>query len=57
MILKIVIKPGMMARAFNLSIWEAGAGKYVSSRPAWSIVYIVPPGEPELHSEPLSRRK
>lgn len=57
MILKIVIKPGMMARAFNLSIWEAGAGKYVSSRPAWSIVYIVPPGELELHSEPLSRRK
>jgi hypothetical protein len=29
-------KPGMMAHAFNPSTWEAEAGGFLSSRPAWS---------------------
>jgi hypothetical protein len=28
--------PGMVAHAFNPSIWEAEAGGFLSSRPAWS---------------------
>jgi hypothetical protein len=30
------IKPGMVAPAFNPSTWEAEAGRFLSSRPAWS---------------------
>jgi MHC class I antigen len=29
-------KPGMVVHAFNLSTWEAEAGGFLSSRPAWS---------------------
>jgi hypothetical protein len=29
-------KPGMVAHAFNPSTWEAKAGGFLSSRPAWS---------------------
>jgi hypothetical protein len=28
--------PGVVAYAFNPSIWEAEAGGFLSSRPAWS---------------------
>jgi major histocompatibility complex class I len=28
--------PGMVAHAFNPSTWEAEAGGFLSSRPAWS---------------------
>jgi hypothetical protein len=28
-------KPGMVAHAFNPSTWEAEAGGFLSSRPAW----------------------
>jgi hypothetical protein len=28
--------PGMVVQAFNPSTWEAEAGKFLSSRPAWS---------------------
>jgi major histocompatibility complex class I len=28
--------PGVVAQAFNPSIWEAEAGEFMSSRPAWS---------------------
>jgi major histocompatibility complex class I len=33
---KQLMKPGVVAHAFNLSIWEAEAGGFLSSRPAWS---------------------
>jgi hypothetical protein len=29
-------KPGMVAHAFNPSTWESEAGRFLSSRPAWS---------------------
>jgi hypothetical protein len=28
--------PGMVAHTFNPSTWEAKAGRFLSSRPAWS---------------------
>ena len=31
-----VLKLGMVAHTFNLSTWEAEAGKFLSLRPAWS---------------------
>jgi hypothetical protein len=33
---KVCGKPGMMAHSFNPSTWEAEAGGFLSSRPAWS---------------------
>jgi hypothetical protein len=33
---KSCVKPGMVAHAFSLSTWEAEAGGFLSSRPAWS---------------------
>jgi hypothetical protein len=41
--------------AFNPSTWEAEAGKFLSSRPAWSTERV--PGQPGLHRETLSRKK
>jgi hypothetical protein len=35
-ILKELNKPGVVAHAFNPSTWEAEAGRFLSSRPAWS---------------------
>jgi hypothetical protein len=29
-------KPGVVAHTFNPSTWEAEAGRFLSSRPAWS---------------------
>jgi hypothetical protein len=34
--LKYINKPGVVAHAFNPSTWEAEAGGFLSSRPAWS---------------------
>jgi hypothetical protein len=34
--LKEIEVPGMVAHAFNPSTWEAKAGRFLSSRPAWS---------------------
>ncbi|WP_353803043.1 hypothetical protein, partial [Acinetobacter baumannii] len=44
-----------MAHAFNPSTWEAEAGGYLSSRPAWSTESV--PGQPGLHRENLSQKK
>jgi hypothetical protein len=36
LILNVFLKPGTVAHAFNPSTWEAEAGRFLSSRPAWS---------------------
>jgi hypothetical protein len=45
----------VVAHAFNPSTWEAEAGRFLSSRPAWSTKLV--PGQPGLHRETLSRKK
>jgi hypothetical protein len=47
-------EPGVVAHAFNPSIWEAEAGGFLSSRPAWSTEWV--PGQPGLYRETLSRK-
>jgi hypothetical protein len=32
----VVVMLGVVAHAFNPSTWEAEAGEFLSSRPAWS---------------------
>jgi hypothetical protein len=32
----VALELGMVAHAFNPSTWEAEAGRFLSSRPAWS---------------------
>jgi hypothetical protein len=44
----------VVAHAFNPSTWEAEAGRFLSSRPAWSTGRV--PGQPGLHRETLSRK-
>jgi hypothetical protein len=45
--------PGVVAHTFNPSTWEAEAGGFLSSRPAWSTKWA--PGQPGLYRETLSR--
>jgi hypothetical protein len=42
----------VVAHAFNPSTWEAEAGGFLSSRPAWSTEWV--PGQPGLYKETLS---
>jgi hypothetical protein len=51
---KCPVSPGVVAHTFNPSTWEAEAGGFLSSRPAWSTEWV--PGQPGLHRETLSRR-
>jgi hypothetical protein len=44
----------MVMHAFNPSTWEAEAGGFLSSRPAWSTKWV--PGQPELYRETLPRK-
>jgi hypothetical protein len=44
----------VVAHAFNPSTWEAEAGGFLSSRPAWSTKWA--PGQPGLYRETLSRK-
>jgi hypothetical protein len=46
---------GVVAHAFNPITWEAEAGRFLSSRPAWSTKWV--PEQPELYSETLSQNK
>jgi hypothetical protein len=43
----------VVVHAFNPSTWEAEAGRFLSSRPAWSTKWV--PGQPGLHREILSQ--
>jgi hypothetical protein len=45
----------VVAHTFNPSTWEAEAGGFLSSRPAWSTEWV--PGQPGLHRETLSPPK
>jgi hypothetical protein len=44
----------VVAHAFNPNTWEAEAGGFLSSRPAWSTEWV--PGQPGLHRETLSQK-
>jgi hypothetical protein len=44
-----------VAHAFNPSTWEAEAGRFLSSRPAWSTEWVA--GQPGLHRETLPQNK
>jgi hypothetical protein len=43
-----------VAHAFNPGTWEAEAGGFLNSRPAWSTELV--PGQSGLHRETLSRK-
>ena len=43
----------MVAHAFNPNTWKAEAGKFLSSRPAWSTECV--PGQLGLHRETMSQ--
>jgi hypothetical protein len=49
---RMTTQPGVVAHAFNPSTWEAEAGRFLISRPAWSTKWV--PGQPELYREILS---
>ena len=54
--LKVWVKSqAWVAHAFNPSTREAEAGRFLSSRPAWSTKWV--PGQPGLHRETLPRKK
>jgi hypothetical protein len=44
----------VVVHAFNPSTWEAEAGEFLSSRPAWSTEWVL--GQPGLYRETLSRK-
>jgi hypothetical protein len=52
--LKVGLHWTVVAYAFNPSTWEAEAGGFLSSRPAWSTKRA--PGQPELYRETLSQK-
>jgi hypothetical protein len=45
----------MVAHAFNPNTREAGTGRFLSSKPAWSTKSV--PGHPGLYRETLSQNK
>jgi hypothetical protein len=51
---KATLSGAVVAHAFDPSTWEAEAGRFLSSRPAWSTEWV--PGQPGLHRETLSRK-
>jgi hypothetical protein len=53
--IKKILSRAVVMHAFNPSTWEAEAGGFLSSRPAWSTKWV--PGQLELHRETLSWKK
>jgi hypothetical protein len=51
---KLRFSQAVVVHAFSPSTWEAEAGGFLSSRPAWSTEWV--PGQPEIHRETLSRK-
>jgi hypothetical protein len=51
---KMPINWAVVAHAFNPSTPEVEAGRFLSSRPAWSIKWV--PGQPGLYRETLSQK-
>jgi hypothetical protein len=53
---KIRTRPDVVAHAFNSSTWEAEAeaGRFLSSRSAWSAKWV--PGQPGLQRNPVSKK-
>jgi hypothetical protein len=45
----------MVVHIFNASTQEAEAGRYLSSRSAWSTQWVL--GQPGLHRETLSQKQ
>jgi hypothetical protein len=54
-LLKNTLLWAVVAHAFNSSTWEAEAGEFLSSRPAWSTEWV--PGQPELYRETLFQKR
>jgi hypothetical protein len=50
-----IIRHAGVSHTFNPRTWEAEAGRFLSSRPAWSTEGV--PGEPGLHKETLSQKQ
>jgi hypothetical protein len=44
-----------VAHAFNPKTWEAEADRYLSSRPAWSTLWV--PVQPRPHRETLKEKE
>jgi hypothetical protein len=53
-ILRKISEPGVVVHAFNPSTQEAEAGRFLSSRPAWSTKWVT--GQPGLYRETLSQK-
>jgi hypothetical protein len=49
------VVPGVVAHAFNPSTWEAEAGGFLSSKPAWSTESV--PGQPGYTEKPCLGEK
>jgi hypothetical protein len=47
--------PGVVAHTFNPSTWEAQAGGFLSSRPAWSTKWI--PGSQGYTEKPCLKKQ
>jgi hypothetical protein len=54
-IVECLQKPGNGGATFSPSTWEVEAGRFMSSRPAWSTERV--PGQPRQHRETLSQKK
>jgi hypothetical protein len=48
------VSKAVVAHAFSSSTWEAEAGRFLSSRPAWSTEWV--PGQPGLYEKPYLKK-